>query len=206
VASHLELLARKVADRLDEREREHLGFAVDGAKRMQALITSLLRLAHAGRDELRLADVPAEEALAEAEANVAMLAAETGGTITHDPLPLVRADRASLVELLQNLLVNGLKYRRDGEPPRLHVGAARGTRPGWWELAVRDNGVGIDPRDHQRIFEVFQRAEDATLRRGSGLGLAVCKRIVERHHGRIWVESAKDAGATFRFTLEGCGP
>jgi len=134
---------------------------------------------------------------------------ESGAEVTQDPLPTVRADAAQLGQVFQNLIANAVKFRREGVAPRIHVSAtgprARGgddvASPGQWIFSVRDNGIGIDPNQADRIFEVFQRLHTEEEYPGLGMGLALCKRIIERHGGRIWAESAPDGGSLFCFTL-----
>ena len=122
----------------------------------------------------------------------------TGASVTHDPLPEVEADEVQLVQLFQNLIGNALKFQ-GAQPPRIHVSAAE--RPGAWEIGVRDNGIGIDPQYFERIFMVFQRLHSKGEYPGTGIGLAICKKVVDRHGGRIRVESAPGQGSTFYFTL-----
>jgi light-regulated signal transduction histidine kinase (bacteriophytochrome) len=144
----------------------------------------------------------AEAALAAAVANLRVVIEETGAELTHDPLPWVRSDPTQLVQLLQNLIANAVKFR-GAEIPRIHVGAAR--EAGQWRFWVRDNGIGIDPRFRERVFEIFQRLHPRSAYPGTGIGLAICKRIAERHGGRIWVESEPGRGATFFFTVPDAG-
>ena len=128
-----------------------------------------------------------------------MAIADSGAVITHDPLPSLPADQTQLTQLFQNLVGNALKFRRPEEPPRIHVAAAREDSA--WRFSVRDNGLGIDPQFFDRIFIIFQRLHGREEYPGTGIGLAVCKKIVERHGGRIWVESEPGKGSTFHFTI-----
>jgi signal transduction histidine kinase len=202
VASFTELLARKYRGRLDADADEYIGFAVDGAKRMQVLIDDLLqysRITSQGRPPERSA---AGEALALGILNLQGAIRESAAVITQDPLPLVDADASQLAMLFQNLLGNAIKFRGPA-PPRIHIAAAREDRV--WHFTVTDDGIGIDPKHHQRIFEIFQRLHTRAEYPGTGIGLALCKRIVERHGGRIWVGSQPGQGATFHFTLPCAG-
>jgi len=198
VASFTELLARKYRGKLDADADEYIGFAVDGAKRMQVLIDDLLqysRITSQGRPPERSA---AGEALALAILNLQGAIRESSAVITHDPLPLVDADASQLAMLFQNLLGNAIKFRGPA-PPRIHITATREEQV--WHFTVTDDGIGIDPRHHQRIFEIFQRLHTRAEYPGTGIGLALCKRIVERHGGRIWVGSEPGQGTIFHFTL-----
>ena len=203
VASFVGLLKERYAGQLDADADEFIGFAVDGARRMQALINALLdysRVATRGRPPQPTA---AEAALDDALWNLGQAIEEAGAVVTHDPLPAVLADPTQLMQLFQNLVGNAIKFRGE-QPSRVHI-SARPTLAAdqrtVWEFSVRDNGIGIDPKDHQRIFDVFQRLHTRQEYPGAGIGLAICKRIVERHGGRIWVESESGRGATFYFTL-----
>ncbi len=197
VSGFMDLLEDRYAGQLDVRGREYVHFALEGAQRAQRLVADLLQYSRAGRDE-QLQTTDAQAALAEALANLRTAIDETGATVTHDPLPVVQADPTRLVQLLQNLIANAIKFRRD-EPPRVHVAAS--ARDGQWLFAVQDNGIGIPPDQYERIFLIFQRLHLRETYPGTGVGLAICKRIVERHGGRIWVESQPGQGTTFYFTL-----
>jgi len=131
--------------------------------------------------------------------NLKVTIAEAKATITHDPLPKIVADETQLIQLFQNLIGNALKFCRKDIAPKIHISAT--PKDGSWEFFIRDNGIGIAPEHFDRIFQIFQRLHTRENYPGTGIGLAVCKKIVERHNGRIWVESQPDKGATFRFTL-----
>ncbi|HYE04779.1 MAG TPA: ATP-binding protein [Planctomycetota bacterium] len=199
VTSYLALLKRRYAETLDAKAQEYIGFAVDGSQRMLALINDLLAYSRAGRGRERPATtVPSEQAMVEALNNLRSTVTEAGATITHADLPPLRFHHLQLVQLFQNLIGNALKFR--GEvPPVVEITAERGE--GEWILHVRDNGIGIAPEYHQRIFEVFQRLHARGEYAGTGIGLAICKKIVERIGGRIWVTSASGAGATFSLAI-----
>jgi PAS domain S-box-containing protein len=201
VASYVQLLERRYKDKLDADAAEFIGFTVTASRRMQRLINDLLdfsRVATRGRD---MAAVDSESALAQSLVNLQGAIEESAALITHDPLPTVLADEAQLVQLWQNLLGNAIKFRGEGAAPIVHV-SARTTRSGW-TFSVRDNGIGIAAEYHERIFAIFQRLHGHDEYPGTGIGLAVCKKIVERHRGRIWVESEPGQGSTFFFELRG---
>jgi PAS domain S-box-containing protein len=198
VSSYTQLLARRYRDKLDDNAREFIQYAVDGATRMQVLINDLLaysRLDTRGGD---FVPTSSQAALERALANLRLAIEESGAAVTHGPLPTVIADAVQLTQLFQNLVGNALKFR-GAEPARVHVSAERSDDD--WLFAVRDNGIGIDPSYGERIFVIFQRLHGRTEYPGTGIGLAICKKIVERHRGRIWLDVASGPGATFRFTL-----
>jgi PAS domain S-box-containing protein len=199
VASYLQLLQRRYQGQLDEDADTFIGFAVEGATRMQHLISDLLAYSRVGTRGVEFQDTDLEAVWREALANLELKITETGAVITQDPLPVVWGDSVQLGQLLQNLVSNALKFRRPDEPPRVHLQAA--TTDQGWQLAVRDHGIGLDLGHAERIFVIFQRLHSRDEYPGTGIGLAICKRIAERHGGRIWVESRPDEGATFSFTL-----
>lgn len=199
VAGPLQILQRRYQGQLDERADEFIGHAVDGATRMQALIDDLLSYSRVGRLEDPKRPTPAQQALDIAVQNLAVVIQETGAQITHDPLPVVPAISTQLALLFQNLISNAVKFRGQERTPRIHIGAkADGDE---WEFSVADNGIGIAEQYFERIFVIFQRLHTRREYPGTGLGLALCKRIVEHHGGRIWVESTPGEGTTFYFTL-----
>jgi PAS domain S-box-containing protein len=199
VTSYVQLLERRYKDRLDDSAREFIGFAVEGVTRMRRLIEDLLAYSRVGTRGRDPAPVELAAVLATVEKNLEQAVAEAGARITKDPLPRVLADEGQLVQLFQNLIGNAIKFRRPEEPPRVHVGASQ--RDGEWIFSVRDNGIGIEPEYFQRIFVIFQRLNPREIYPGTGIGLAVAKKIVERHGGRIWVESTPGAGATIWFSI-----
>jgi len=202
VSSYLALLEKRYRAVLDDKGREFIAHSVDGAERMHALINGLLTYSRVDRGEAPQEAVIADAALSEALEYLRPRLLEAGAEVTHDLLPSVQADRVQLVQLFQNLVGNAIKYRGQA-PPRVHVAAQRdGER---WRITVRDNGIGIDPAYHERIFEIFQRLHTRAEYPGTGIGLAICKKIVERHGGRLWVESAKGEGAVFCFTVAEAG-
>jgi len=198
VASYTQLLSRRYKGRLDADADEFIAFAVDGATRMQHLIQDLLAYSRVGTKGLDLQQVSSEEALGRALVNLRGAIEERGAQVTHDPLPRVLADDMQLVQLFQNLVGNAVKYQNAGVPS-VHVSAA--STGGRWEFSVRDNGLGIDPQYHERIFGMFQRLHKREEFAGTGIGLAICRKIVERHGGAIQVESQPGQGSTFRFSL-----
>jgi light-regulated signal transduction histidine kinase (bacteriophytochrome) len=198
VASYTQLLARRYADKLDDDAREFINFAVDGARRMQALIDALLQYSRVGTRGVEIATVDLNEVLDAVRANLSLAIEEAGGAVEAEALPAVSADRTQMIQLFQNLIGNALKFR-GAEPPRVHVSATTGQ--GMAHVVVRDNGIGIDARYANRIFLVFQRLHTQAEYPGTGIGLAVCRKIVERHGGTIWVESEPGRGSAFHFTI-----
>jgi light-regulated signal transduction histidine kinase (bacteriophytochrome) len=198
VTSYVQLLARRYQDQLDDSGREFIAFAVDGAKRMQRLIQDLLAFSRVGTHGGAMERTEVEPIVDGALTSLGAAIAETGAEVTREPMPVVLGDAPQLRQLFANLLGNALKFHGDA-PPKVHVGARRqGAR---WELSVRDNGIGIEPEYFDRIFVIFQRLQVRNAYPGTGIGLAICKKIVERHGGRIRVQSAPGAGSTFSFTL-----
>jgi signal transduction histidine kinase len=198
VGSYTQLLARRYKDKLDSDAHEFIGFAVDGVTRMQRLINDLLTYSRVGTRGKELEPTEAERVFGRALLNLKVAIEESGAQVTHDPLPEVMADDRQLEQLFQNLVGNAIKYRGD-EPPRVHVCAERSN--GSWMFSIKDNGIGIEPEYYERIFQIFQRLHTKKEYSGTGIGLAVCKKIVERHHGRIWVESRPGQGSNFMFTI-----
>jgi signal transduction histidine kinase len=198
VSSFVQLLERQYKDKLDDRAREYIAFAVDGTHRMKTLINDLLAYSRVGTREKPPEPADCEAVLRDALKNLQASIGECGAAITHDPLPTVIADRAQLVQLLQNLVGNAVKYRGP-QAPCVHISARQEGRA--WVFSVRDNGIGIDKQYWDRIFIIFQRLHTAAEYPGTGIGLAICKKIIDRHGGRIWVESDPGQGATFYFSL-----
>ena len=198
VASYTQLLSRRYKGKLDADADEFINYAVDGAIRMQQLINSLLAYSRVGTRGKPFEPIECEIAFNHAIANLTAAIKETDAVVTHESLPTVTADATQFVQLFQNLIGNAVKFHGDRRP-EVHVGAARnGTE---WIFSVRDNGIGIDPKDFERIFIVFQRLHGRGEYPGTGIGLSICRKIVERHRGRIWVESQPGEGATFYFTI-----
>jgi len=201
VASYTQLLSRRYKGKLDADADEFIAFAVDGASRMQRLIHDLLAYSRVGTKGKDLIETSSEDALQQALVNLRGAIEESGALVTHDPLPAVLADEMQLIQLFQNLIGNAIKYQSPGVP-RVHISAARVSGKKW-NFSVKDNGLGIDPQYFERIFGMFQRLHKRDEFAGTGIGLAICKKIVERHGGRIWVESQPGEGSTFRFALAG---
>jgi PAS domain S-box-containing protein len=201
VASYTELLGKRYAGKLDQDADEFINYAVDGCKRMQGLIEDLLAYSRAGSSTAPLSEVQSEDALQEALAALQLRVEETHTTVTHDSLPRVNAVRRQLTQVFQNLIGNAIKYR-GVEAPQVHISATKNGADEWI-FAVKDNGMGIDPQYFERIFVIFQRLHGRSAFEGTGIGLAICKKIVERHGGKIWVESEPGKGSTFFFSLKG---
>jgi PAS domain S-box-containing protein len=199
VASYTQLLSKRYKGRLDSDADEFIAFAVDGASRMQRLIQDLLAYSRVGKKGGELLDVSSEESLLLAINNLRSAIEDSGALVTHDPLPRVMADEVQLTQLLQNLVGNAIKYQRPGVP-LIHVSAVRNDK-GMWLFSIRDNGLGIDSQFFEKIFGMFQRLHKREEFAGTGMGLAICKKIVERHGGEISVESQPGVGSTFHFTL-----
>ena len=198
VASYTKLLARRYQGRLDKDADEFIAYAVDGATRMQTLINDLLRYSRVETRSKGLAPTEAAAALKWALANLRKAIEETGAILSNDPLPMVIADGMQLAQVFQNLIGNAIKFRGD-RPLRVHLGAER--KEAEFLFWVRDNGMGIAPQFHERVFEIFRRLHPTEAYPGTGIGLAICKKIVERHGGRIWLDSEPGEGATFYFTI-----
>jgi PAS domain S-box-containing protein len=198
VASYVQLLESRYHDRLDADGRDFIEFAVDGAKRMQALIDALLSYSRLGTRAEPLQPTDCGVVVARVLRLLRLAIEESGAQVSCDPLPVVMADASQLAQLFQNLIANAIKFRGE-RPPRVRIQAE--AEDGFWRFAVQDNGIGIDPAYAERIFEMFQRLHARREYPGTGMGLAICKKIVERHGGRIWVESTPGVGSVFRFTL-----
>jgi PAS domain S-box-containing protein len=198
VTGMVQLLQRRYQGRLDADADEFIGFAVEGTTRMQTLINDLLAFARVGTRAKRFERTDAATALQAALTNLAVAIHESGAVVTCDALPTVTADPSQLAQVFQNLIGNAIKFH-GALPPEIHIGAEH--LPGEWRFSVRDNGIGMDPRYFQRIFEVFQRLHTRREYPGTGIGLAICKKIVERHGGRIWVDAQPGQGSTFYWTV-----
>ncbi len=198
ITSFLQLLTRRLSGTLDAEATEYLTFVGEGAQRLHHLLADLLAYTRAGGEGQEVAAVDGNALLARVLMDLKLAIAESGATITQDPLPTVWGDRARLGRVMQNLIGNALKFRGP-TPPQVHVSAQRDGQQ--WRFSVRDNGIGIDPAQAGRLFQVFQRLHTRQEYPGTGIGLAICKKIVEQHGGQIWVESEVGKGATFLFTL-----
>jgi len=198
VLNYARLFEERCRDRLDARGERFLAHILAGAERLDRMIEGLLEFSRVTTRGRPLAPTDAEAVFRQACADLRALIEQTGASITHDPLPVVLADETQLLRVLENLLANALKFR-GAEPPRVHVRAQRRQRH--WVFAVSDNGVGIEPQEQERIFAPFQRGQAHADCPGDGLGLAIARRIVERHGGKIWVESTPGRGSTFYFSI-----
>ncbi|MAS33050.1 MAG: hypothetical protein CL610_03520 [Anaerolineaceae bacterium] len=198
VSSYLQLIEQRYSEQLDENAHVFINYAVDGASRMKNLINDLLAYSRVGTRGKPFARTSCQTVLDQVLHNLQATIRETEAVITHDPMPEIIADEAQLLQLFQNLIGNALKFRGE-RAPEVHVSADRRGRE--WYFAVRDNGIGIDPAYSERIFLVFQRLYAPDEYEGTGIGLAICKKVVERHGGRIWVESTPGQGTTFHFTI-----
>jgi light-regulated signal transduction histidine kinase (bacteriophytochrome) len=199
VASYTQLLSKRYKGKLDSDADEFIAFAVDGATRMQQLIQDLLAYSRVGTKGKSLLETSSDEALQQALTNLRAAIEESGALVTHDPLPAVLADEMQLIQLFQNLVGNGIKYQSPGVP-RVHISAAKNGEEKWI-FSVQDNGLGIESQYFEKIFGMFQRLHKRDEFAGTGIGLAICKKIVEGHGGRISVESQPGRGSTFRFAL-----
>ena len=198
ISSYTQLLMRRYGKLFDQDAKEFMEFIVDGAARMKQLIEDLLAYSRVGTRGRDPEPTDAQGALDQALANLRAAVESSGAAVTHDALPMVRADASQLVQLFQNLIGNAIKFHGE-QPPRIHVGAQQ--KGAEVVLSVRDNGIGIDPQYFERIFVIFQRLHSKAEYEGTGIGLAICKKIVDRHGGRIWVESQPGQGSTFYCTL-----
>jgi PAS domain S-box-containing protein len=198
VSSYTQLLERRYKDKLDTDAKEFIAYAVDGANRMQRLIQDLLVYSRVSSRGKSLTPTDCNAVLGTVRINLSVAIEENNARVTHDELPIVMADETQLVQVFQNLIGNAIKFHSE-EPPRIHVSAEKNKKE--WIFSVRDNGKGVDPQYHDRIFVIFQRLQGKGEYPGTGIGLAICKRIIERHGGRIWVESEPGKGSTFYFTL-----
>jgi signal transduction histidine kinase len=198
ITGYTQLLAKRYKGRLDPDADNYIGFAVDGAKRMQALIEALLNYSRVGTRGKPRARTDCEAVLRSTLAGLQLAIEQSGAVVTHDPLPNVMADANQIGQLFQNLIANAIKFR-NSEAPRIHISSKQKSDA--WLFSVKDNGIGIDRQYAERIFVIFQRLHTRDEYAGTGIGLAICKKIVERHGGTIWVDSESSKGATFYFTL-----
>jgi PAS domain S-box-containing protein len=199
VASYTQLLARRYRGKLDQDADEFIGFAVDGARRMQELINDLLAYSRVGSRALELQPVDTAAVVDQVISDLSLAIEDTGASVTRGELPTIRADPRQIQQLFQNLLANAIKFHKPGTTPVVRISARQ--RDGHWTFSVCDNGIGIEPQYLDRIFVLFQRLHSRADYAGTGIGLAICKKIVERHGGTIRVESEPGHGTTFEFTL-----
>lgn len=198
VASFTQLLAKRYKDKLDADAHEFISFAVDGANRMQRLINDLLNYSRIQTRGNPFGETDFEEILGQTRINLQVAIEKSCALISNDSLPVLAADSNQMLRLFQNLIDNAIKFSGD-KPPRIHISAEK--RDNEYLFSVKDNGIGIDPQFKERIFVIFQRLHNKEEYPGTGIGLAICKRIVERHKGRIWIESEHGNGSVFYFTL-----
>ena len=199
VSSFAQLLKRRYQDQLDDKANQFIDYMVEGCQRMVGLIDSLLHYSRIGTNVIEPQPIAGEEIVQRARANLLTTIRETHAMITCDPLPVLWGDFQQLVQLLQNLLSNAIKFCQPNQIPQIHISAE--SQESQVVVTVRDNGIGIESQHMQRIFVIFQRLHSRAAFAGTGIGLAVCKRIVERHNGRIWVTSELNQGSTFFFSL-----
>lgn len=198
VATYTQLLAERYKGKLDADADKYIHYAVDGALRMQTLVQDLLTFSRVGRGGIDLQPVRIDDVLGIATKNLEAVIKDNFAVITSEAPPLVNADRSMLVQLFQNLIGNAIKFRSPAQPI-IHVSAKKNGRE--WIFSVQDNGIGIAPEHAETIFVIFKRLHTHAEYPGSGIGLSICKKIIEQHHGRIWVESQPGHGSTFKFTL-----
>lgn len=198
VAAYTQLLAERYCGKLDDTADRYIGYAVEGATRMQTLLEDLLAFSRVGRHGVTLTQTDVNLAVDEAVKNLTVSMKEHSVILTRNPLPTIHADRFQLVQLFQNLIGNAIKFRGK-EPPRVTISVEK--QGDEWTFSIADNGIGIAPEHKDFIFKVFQRLHTRTEYPGNGIGLAICKKIIEHHGGRIWVESELGSGSNFRFTF-----
>ncbi|MGE5375759.1 MAG: ATP-binding protein [Bacteroidota bacterium] len=199
VSSHIQLLARRYQGRLDQDADEFIDFAMEGTTRLKSLISDLLEYSKVGTSDREFAPVDMETIFARVMETYQPIVDDCKGQMTHDPLPIILGDQEQMVQLLHNLIDNSIKFRGK-EPPRIHVGARQMSER--WLFFVRDNGIGIDAQYTDKVFVIFQRLHSRDDYPGTGIGLAISRKVIERHGGHIWVDSEPGKGATFYFTLQ----
>jgi PAS domain S-box-containing protein len=199
VNQYVQLLAKRYKGKLDAGADEYIKFVVDGTARMRQMIVDLLEFSRVGSKEKPLEPTNLEEVISQVTTNLSVAIEESGAKVTHAPMPVVMADFTQIMHVFQNLVGNAIKFRKEGVQPEVHIGAE--NKGDEWVFSVSDNGIGIDPKYFSKLFIIFQRLNSASQYKGNGIGLAICKKIVERHGGRIWVESTPGVGTTFYFTL-----
>ncbi len=198
ITSYLQILERRYKGALDSDAEDFIYYAVDGARRMQELINGLLLFSRVKTQASELQITDSQEVMEQAKHNLQLVIDESSAQIYYEELPQIMADRTQLMQLFQNLISNAIKYN-DSDPPVIHIHTKHQNEE--WLFSFSDNGIGFDQDQSERIFKIFQRLHSRDEYPGTGIGLAVCKRIVERHHGRIWVDSQKGRGSTFYFTI-----
>jgi light-regulated signal transduction histidine kinase (bacteriophytochrome) len=199
VSSYVQLFEKRYAGQVDAQADKYIRYAVEGAKRMQSLIAGLLEYSRVGRLDEPFGTVDTNAAFDQALSNLRSAIEEARASVSRGPLPTVTGNAGRIGQVFQNLIGNAIKFRHPDQASKVHVSATSQGRE--WQFAVRDNGIGIDPKYLDRIFVIFQRLHTRAEYPGTGIGLSICKKVIERHGGRIWVESRLGAGATFHFTL-----
>ncbi len=200
VSSLTELLKTRIRGKLDQDEDKFFEQIISNTTRLSKMIQDLLRYSRLQTDGNKFEPVDLKKVVLITIANLGSVCKETRTTVTWDPLPIVSGDENQLISLFQNLIGNSIKFRKDDQPPNIHIGVDLSSEKKW-HLFVQDNGIGIEPKYFNKIFILFKRLHSRDKYPGTGIGLATCKKIVERHGGRIWVESEPDKGATFHFSL-----
>jgi PAS domain S-box-containing protein len=201
VGSYCQMLQRRYKGKLDKDADEFIGFAVEGALRMQQMINDLLTYSRVGRVGKGVTEIAIEDVVKTAVSNLQAAITESNAKVTWDEMPTLAAEKVQLLQLFQNLIGNAIKFRADDRPIEVHISVAR--EDDLWHFQIRDTGIGIDKQYLERIFLIFQRLHDRSKYKGTGIGLAVCKKVVEHYGGRIWVESEPGKGTTFHFTMGG---
>jgi light-regulated signal transduction histidine kinase (bacteriophytochrome) len=198
ISSFTGLLASRYKGRLDEKADNYIWYIVDGAIRMEKLIEDLLTYSRLGRAELTLETISAESSVKQAMSDLEQFLTENDAEVTYAELPVIQVNPVQFEQLVRNLIHNAVKFRTE-DKPCVHISAER--KDDCWVFSVADNGIGIDPEQSERIFGIFQRLHNRDKYSGTGIGLAVAKKVVERHGGRIWVESSPGKGSVFYFTV-----
>ena len=199
IASYTQLLAKRCKGKIDQDADDFISYAVDGANRMQKLINDLLEYSRVISRGKPSEPVDCELLVRQAMENLRLTITENNAVITHSKLPVITADSSQLVQAFQNLLNNAIKFKRPDNPPQIHINVQENDEE--WLISVKDNGIGIENQYFERIFVIFQRLHSRREYAGNGIGLSVCKKIIERHGGKIWIESEVGKGTTFFFTI-----
>jgi light-regulated signal transduction histidine kinase (bacteriophytochrome) len=200
VSSFTQLLEKKYKDKLDQDAVDYIKFAVDGANRMQKLISDLLLYSRITSRGKEFEDVDTAKVFEQALLNLKLQISDANAIITNEGLPVLKADEFQILQLFQNLIGNALKYKKESVTPKIHLSCK--SKDDLYEFAISDNGIGIDMQFHDKIFIIFQRLHSKEEYSGTGIGLSICKHVVERHKGKIWFESKQNEGATFYFTIK----
>jgi signal transduction histidine kinase len=201
VTGYVQLLEKRYSNSLDNDARDFINFAVEGVARMKELITDLLTIARIERSEKISEETDLQDILNNVLSNLSLRIEDTGTVITQDALPRIKADSGQMLQLFQNLVGNAIKFQPGDRQPSVHIGVQH--QEGEWVFSVQDNGIGIAREHLDRIFDMFRRLHHRDVYPGTGIGLAICKKVVERHEGRLWVESTPGKGTTFYFTIPG---